>query len=347
MGSRAWIAVASLAIVLFAGPASLADAATYKIHWYLGHKNLDYFEQAAADFKKEVETRSHGDISVEIITAANDEGQGAEIASKVESGQAEMGHSFADVMGRVDPRLYAFEAPYLMRDYRHMESVIEGPVGSGLLDGLRAHNMVGLSFTYSGGASAVASVDREIRRPEDLRGLKVGVYGDAVNAAWLRSLGATPVPIRHDLASITRLSREGSLDAVVITWRNFEQNGLDNDFQYVNMQGSTYLVSMTYINEKFFESLPKKYRALITEASLEAGRVERARTIDLNERAKREMMAKGVRPIYLTEDGQREFAQALRPAYEGSIDGLIGKDLIERIRKTPDAPSMPWSLASR
>lgn len=345
-------AVAGL-VILASAIASPAQAAKYKIKWLIGHPNLDYFEEAAANFKKTVEAGSRGDIAVTIVAADNDavSAQSApEIAPRVASGEAEMGHSFTDVMGSLDPRLYAFEAPYLMRDNRHMEGVIEGPVGKSMLEGMRDHKLVGLAFTYSGGPSGVATVNREIRRPEDLKGLKVGVYGDAVNAAWLESLGAVPVAIRHRRSDILRLSREGALDAVVVTWRNFEQAALNQGFRHFNMPGSTYLVSVTYVNQAFFDSLPADYRSLLVKASQEAARIERARTIELNEDAKRQMLAKGVRPVQLGEGGRAAFAAALKPAYEKSIEAILGQDLLRRIKETkgvPVAPTIPTDFASR
>jgi TRAP-type C4-dicarboxylate transport system substrate-binding protein len=349
-------AAAGLLFVLIAGVACPVHAAKYKINWYLGHPVLDYFEEAAANFKKVVETGSHGDIEVTIITASDGlRGAAAqsptspEIAAMVERGDAEMGHSFTDVMGPIAPQFYAFEAPYLFRDYRHMEGVIEGPLGAEMLDGLRAHHMVGLSFTYSGGSSGVATAERELRGPEDLKGLKVGVYGDAVNEAWLTSLGATPVAFQHNLSDIQDLKRKGDIDAVVITWRNFERTALYQDFKYFSLPSSTYLVSVTYINEKFFKSLPAAYQTLITDASRDAGRIERAKTIQLNALAKREMMGKGVRPVYLTEEGQSRFKNAVKPAY-AAIEDLVGKKLIEKIKSTGDGPeqlSVPVEFAHR
>ncbi len=338
-------AVVGLLAVFFASSVAPASAASrYKIKWLLGHPNLDYFEEAAESFKHNVETASNGDITVEIV-AANTEALEAQvspqIAPMVAKGEAEMGHSYTDVMGAVDPRLMAFEAPYLFRDYRHMEGVIEGPLGASMLEGLRAHKIVGLSFTYSGGASGVATVDREIRKPEDLKGLKVGVFGDAVNEAWLKSLGAIPVPIKHRRSHILPMARDGALDSVVITWRNYEQASLQQGFKHFSMPGSTYLVSVTYVNEKFFDSLPPAYRELLVKASREAARIERAKTIEHNEEAKRMMLAKGVRPVHMTEAQRAAFAKALRPVYESALAPLIGADLLEKIRKTPGAPVHP------
>jgi len=332
---------------MLAFPHSL-HAAQYKIKWLLGHPNLDYFEEAAKAFKQTVESESRGAISIEIVTAEHEAlGDAAEakaparIAAMVSKGEAQMGHSFTNVMAGVDPRLMAFEAPYLFRGNRHLEGVFEGPVGAGMLDELKTHGIVGLSFTYSGGASGVATLDREIRAPGDLKGLKVGIYGDAVETAWLQSLGATPVAIQHNRHLILPLTSEGKLDAVLITWRNFERAGLQKRFKHFNLAGVSSLVSVTYINQKFFEGLPKEYQALLSRASRESGRIERAQTIELNEISKREMLGKGVRPVYLSEEARASFAEALRPAYERSIDGVIGKKLLERLRDAKDSPVAP------
>lgn len=153
------------------------------------------------------------------------------VALRVAKGEAEMGHSFTHILGSVDPRFHSIEAPFLYRNYRHLEGVFEGPLGQELLDAFGAQQMAGLSSTYSGGASGIATTDREVRRPEDLKGLKVGVFGNEINKAWLQSLGAIAVPIRHDLESIQKLAREGTIDAVVITWRNFERRALFRDFK--------------------------------------------------------------------------------------------------------------------
>jgi C4-dicarboxylate-binding protein DctP len=336
------------ALLLLVASALPAHAAKYKIRWYVGHRNLDYFEDAARDFKTRVETASKGDIEVQIVqeTSAGAP-QGGQIPAAVAKGEAEMGHSFTDVIGDLDPKFYAFEAPYLFRDYRHLEGVFEGPLGASLLDGLKDKKLEGLAFTYSGGASGVATASREIRKPSDLKGLKVGVYGDAVNEAWLSALGATPVKIQHDLDAIVPMLREGKLDAVAITWRNFEVGGLEKGFKYFALPGSTYLVSVTYVNDAFFASLPRDYQRLLKTASHDLARIERARTVGLNEAARRSMASKGVEALYQTSASRAEFEKAVRPAY-ASIDRVVGHDLIERLRKTADGPDFPRtsSLAS-
>ena len=347
MNTRCLVPFLSLALAAIAAVPSQAapEKAKYTVHWLLGHRNLDFFSEAAQNFKTVVEARSHGEIEV-VIENAKDTGtdaspQAEAIPGRVAKGEIEMGHSFVDVMGTVDSRLYAFEAPFLFRDYRHMEGVLDGPVGQELLSDMRSQHLVGLSFTYSGGASGVASVSRPIRGPEDLKGMKVGVYGDEVNAAWLKAVGAVPVPIRHDLDGIASMAQSGALDAVVITWRNFAHTGLQSSFKHVGMMDSTYLVSVTYANDRFFDGLPKAYQDLLIEESRKAGRIERAKTIQLNEESRVAMLSKGVKSTTLTAAGKASFAAALKPAYEGGIGRALGQPLIEKIRKASDGTIAP------
>lgn len=337
------VVVASCLLSFLVCAAAPLHAAKYKIRWLIGHADLDYFEDAAIGFKAALEEGSNGEIEVEIVTSKNpwEDASGRatpEIADKVAKGEAEMGHSFTNIMGNLDHRLWAFDLPYLFEGYRHLEGVFEGPIGPELLEGLRAHRLIGLAFTYSGGAHGVATLDREIRGPEDLKGLKVGVFGNAVDTAWLSLLGATPVPIGHQIVNIVPGTQDGSLDAAVITWRRAHDMRLQERFKHVNLMSSSYLTSLTYVNEEFFEGLPEAYRALIRKSAREAGRIERARTIELNETCRREMAAKGLEPVYLSAAGRLKFQEALRPAYTGPLADIVGKDLIERIRSTGAGP---------
>lgn len=336
-----------LSLGLFFAAAVPSHAAKYKIQWLIGHPNLDYFEESAADFKTIVEKQSHGDIEVQIVESKNlwedsAEGRpGPEIAKAVAKGEAQMGHSFTDVMGGMDHRLWAFDLPYLFRDYRHLEGVFEGPMSTELLDGLKTNGIKGLAFTYSGGANGVATTDKPIRRLEDFKGLKVGMFGAAPDRAWVQALGATPVAVHHREDGALPLAKDGGVDSMITTWRRFERSGLHQRFKYFNMVGSSYLVSITYINEKFYESLPPEYRKLLSDAVRQTARIERYKTIELNEEAKREMVARGVLPVNMTARNRARFVDALKPVYAGELEDLVGKDLIERLRAVPAGPEHP------
>lgn len=344
---RSFAAVSALLVALLLPAAGRAEAPArapkYKIRWLITHQNLDYFNAAAKAFKTRVERGSAGEIEV-VIETSNPGTQSSEavaaerIARRVAAGEAQMGHTFTNALGALDPQLAVFDAPFLIGSYGHMESVFDGPHGPRLLAGMRAHGLLGLTFTYSGGAQGVAGREREIRGPEDLKGLRVGVFGSEVDKAWLSALGAVPVEVGHDVSGFLDRTRREGLDALVVTWRRMHEARLHEEYRFFSLEGASYLTSVSYINEAFYNGLPEKHRRLVKESALEAGRIERANTITLNERSKREMAAKGVRPVHLSEAGRSAFARALSPVYARALAPRIGEDLVASVRGLSGSP---------
>jgi len=98
---------------------------------------------------------------------------------------------------------------------RHLEQVFQGPIGDELLGDLNAHRLEGLTFTYSGGAHILSSRGRGIRKPEDLNGLRVAVFGDPIDTAWLRRLCAL---MRKDQRAAVAGKAVTDLKAAPIFW---------------------------------------------------------------------------------------------------------------------------------
>ena len=331
-----------LTVLALSAPAlALADAPRHRITWLIGHENTDYFHDAAYAFRRAVEKGTDGRITVDIQPNASkweSEGRGvpgSEIAQAVARGDAEMGHSFTNVMGAMDRRLWVFDMPFLFRDYAHLEGVFEGPLGDELLAGLGDHGLVGLAFTYSGGANIISTRDREIRGPEDLKGLRVAAFGNTVETRWLESLGAKAVSADNREDKVLSLARRDEIDGAIMTWRRHQRGlGHDGSFKYGSIEGASYLASVTYVNKKFFESLSPEDRKVLMDAARDAGRIERSLTIDLNEQSKRRLMSKwGLRAAPLTAESRASFEKALAPAY-GSLAKLVGSELVRRIRET-------------
>ena len=78
----------------------------------------------------------------------------------------------AFTLGDYVPEAKVLLLPFLFRDYAHARAVLDGPIGQDILGRLPAHGMVGLAWT-EGGFRDMANSKRPIRRPEDLKGLKL------------------------------------------------------------------------------------------------------------------------------------------------------------------------------
>jgi TRAP-type C4-dicarboxylate transport system substrate-binding protein len=145
------------------------------------------------------------------------------------------------------------------------------------------------------------------------------------------------VTAKHREDRAGELFAAGKVDAAVLTWRRqyvAKPGGVL--FPYGSLEGSTYLVSVTYINKKFYDGLPSEFRSLISEVAREAGRIERADTVELNEKCKRRLVSQGVGAVELSDEARARFEEALRPAYAKTLNALVGTSLIGKIRGASD-----------
>jgi TRAP-type C4-dicarboxylate transport system substrate-binding protein len=319
-------ALAAASLLTAAAP---ARAEKIRLRWLLAHPTLESFVEAADAFKKKVEGGRGGAVEVELVTApkppAGPPPGEASTVERVARGEAELGQSFTEDLQAAEPALAVFTAPWLFRGDRHYEGVFDGPAGAELLAGLGVPGIEGLAFGYSGGARALLS-PREIRRPADLAGLKVGVYGKE-DGAWLAALGAAPVAVGRVPFEAKDLARRRALDAVLLSWRDAVEYHVDQEFLTASLDGVSRRVTVTYANRRFLEGLPPGLKTLITEAARDAERLERAKMLDLNATARRGALALGLRAVPL---GDEE-----RAAFERSA----GDGLSRRIRETADGPA--------
>ncbi|MBY0431112.1 MAG: TRAP transporter substrate-binding protein DctP, partial [Rhodospirillales bacterium] len=84
--------------------------------------------------------------------------------------------------------------PYLFRSPGHMHTVLDGAIGAEILASLEPAGLVGLAF-YDSGARSFYTVDKPVRSPADLAGLKIRVQNSESAMAMVRALGATPTPL--------------------------------------------------------------------------------------------------------------------------------------------------------
>lgn len=97
------------------------------------------------------------------------------------------------VMEGFVPRMRVFGIPYLFRDSEHYWKVLKGPIGKELLASGKGKGLRGLCFYDAGSRSFYAK--KEIRSPEDLKGLKIRVMNSVMSMKMVGAMGGSPTPI--------------------------------------------------------------------------------------------------------------------------------------------------------
>jgi TRAP-type C4-dicarboxylate transport system substrate-binding protein len=85
-----------------------------------------------------------------------------------------------------------FSLPFLMPNHRAYDAIINGEVGRDLFGTLTSRDVTPVAWGENG-FREISNSKREIRKPEDLRGLKIRFAAGAIFSEIYQGLGANPV----------------------------------------------------------------------------------------------------------------------------------------------------------
>lgn len=86
--------------------------------------------------------------------------------------------------------------PFLFRSIAHMRAAMDGAPGRAILSGLAQHGLIGLAF-YDSGARSIYTVDRPVREPADMAGLKIRVQTSDLFVSMIETMGGNATPMAY------------------------------------------------------------------------------------------------------------------------------------------------------
>src|SRR5215211_2814831 len=184
----------ALAAALIAGAVS-TPAAAQTLRF--GHANSpgevahDLFNELA----ERVNKRTNGAVTIRVFPSEQ-LGKEADLVQQIKSGALDISAPSMPVMTSLVPAMEMASGPFLWRDWKEAEAVIRGSAFDQLYDELRdRHNIVPLTRIFYWGWRNFTFTDREVRKPEDMAGLKIRVPESPIWVEMVRAFGAAPTPI--------------------------------------------------------------------------------------------------------------------------------------------------------
>lgn len=157
--------------------------------------STDTHAQAMQKFKEFVEEKSGGNIKVDLYTDATLFSQEEEVAAVV-GGDADITLTSPSWLTTGSPWVSMFTAGYMFKSYDHMTGVLNGEIGKEVFQKISdEQGLFPLGAWYLGSREISLSEDKEIKTPEDLKGINLRMPN---SEAWLflgKALGANPTPV--------------------------------------------------------------------------------------------------------------------------------------------------------
>ncbi|HZV83378.1 MAG TPA: TRAP transporter substrate-binding protein, partial [Brevundimonas sp.] len=92
------------------------------------------------------------------------------------------------------PETRLLALPYVYRDVAHVRAVVDGAIGTGLLNVFAHRGLVGLAY-YDAAPRCFYNVRHPVSEPGQLRGLKIRAPQSDIYLDSIRALGANPTPL--------------------------------------------------------------------------------------------------------------------------------------------------------
>ena len=259
------IIFSALALVIFAGQPVWAQSKAIVIKVANAGPNVpDNRTVIALDmFKRVVESQTRGAIEVRAYHASS-LGSEREALEGIKIGTIEMGTlSSGTVPGFFAPAM-VFDIPYLFSSAPLAWEVFDGWFGREFSEAMRKQTGVRiLSITENGFRNFTAN--KPLRKPEDLKGLKIRTMENPAHIAMMKAFGADPTPISFGelYMALQQKVVDGEENPIVLIhdMKFYEVQ------KYLIMDGHIYNPLFVFINDKFFNSLSVSQRNIIQDAA--------------------------------------------------------------------------------
>ncbi len=309
----------ALGCFLFAGSAA---AETTIILGHFGAPN-EPVTKAAETFKAQVEALSGGSMVVE-IHGASELGNAVEMAEQAALGAIQACLVSQGTLDKYDIRYALITAPYVYSGYEQAYAVVDGPfaewVADGTLEAKGLHNVGPWDY----GFRCLTNSKREVKHPEDVKGLKIRTPSEVQKVACFEALGADVQQIAFSelITALKQKTVDGQENPLSTIYNNsmWEANQI-----YLSLTRHTWeAVNLTFSNS-FWESLTDEQRSVVEQAAAVARDQMRTEVQASEQDYIQKLEAEGVT---VTEVDLAEFKAAMAPAwdrvaeYEGSAEDM-------------------------
>ncbi|MBN1847895.1 MAG: TRAP transporter substrate-binding protein [Deltaproteobacteria bacterium] len=287
------------------------------------------YSLGAQEFARLIEKGSGGQVIIKVYPAGQLGKGERELLEGLQIGTIELAVTATGPVSNFSPAMGVVDLPFFFTDPEHVDSVLDGPIGRELLDGLQNAGMQGLAF-FENGFRHFTNSSRPLQRPEDFKGLKFRTMENPVHLASVRRLGAQAVPMSWGevYTSLQTKVIDGQENPIAI----IHAYKLDEVQKYLSLTGHFYSPAPLSISLKVFKSLGPEWRKLFFEAAVKAAAYERKLIRDNEAQQLKEIKSRGM--VVNTVD-KAVFMEAMRPVYDTFFEKYPQwKQIVEKIRAT-------------
>ena len=242
---------------------------------FLGSQDDEDYDGALV-FKDYVESQTNGEVEVRIYPSGQFCSKARECIEGLQSGILEVHMTTIGGLGNLYGPGQALDLPYVLRDDRVAECVFDGPLVEQLRrDVLEADLGLRLMVvSNTGGWRNFATVNKLVKGPEDLKGLKIRTTPAPIQQELMRQLGGNPTPVAW--SELYTAMSTGVVEGTKNGVQDIVGARLHENIKYITLDGHAYMGALWWYSEPAWQRLSPEYRRVVYDGFQHLKNVTRA-----------------------------------------------------------------------
>lgn len=317
------LAKLTLAAALGLATLATAGAAELKLGYSLGPTS--HYGVSATAMADELARLSGGKWTINQFPA-NALGGEREMVEGAQIGTVDLVVTSSGPVGNFVPDVLITDIPFLFKDFRHVDAVLDGPIGQRILDEFPKHGLIALAWGENGFRN-LTNNRTAVRSPADAKGLKVRTMENQVHMTAFQTLGVLPTPMAFP--ELFTALQQGTVDGQenpigVILSAKFDQVQ-----KYLSLTQHVYSPAFIIMAPSVYAGLSAEEKGWFKQAALAGGKAMREKSRADAANGVEELKKRGMQVV---ADVDRDaFQAALKPAYD-QYAKKFGQDKIDEIR---------------
>src|SRR5215468_6892876 len=297
----------------------------------LGHPDtpLHPTQTVATKFSELVALKTGGAVRIQVFSGGQ-LGSEVNIVSGMQTGIVDMAFHTTGFLESFFPRIQVLDLPFLFRDAKTAEALLDGPIGQGLLGDMPSKGIYGLVWGHYGWRET-ETASQPVREPADLKGLKIRIQPGAVFAASFRACGAIPVVM--DLSEVYIGISQKTVGGVELPFLAIVSSKIYEVTKFAGLTNHVYNAGALMASKVKFDRLEAAHQKAIREAAAEIQPIWRTTVAQKTEEGRAFCAQKGMQ---IDDTNFAAFHAAMAPVYDEFRD-KIGAELVSQVMKAVQA----------
>lgn len=222
-------------------------------------------------FQEALTKKSGGKLKIKIFSDGQ-LGSEREVLELLQIGTVAITKVSAATLANFVPEYQVLGVPYLFRDKTHLTNVLEGEIGKSILEKGSKFWLRGLCY-YDAGSRNFYTKTKPVRKPEDLKNMKIRVMNNRMSIDMVNALGGSATPMA--LGELYTALQQGVVDGAENNLPSFVSTQHYEVCKYLTMDEHSAVPDVLIVSTKYWNKLSNQEKKWLKEAADESSQAQK------------------------------------------------------------------------